>query len=170
MSKPMVRAATDPDPHGWRAGTVRVLANALLVLLAFEVVSMAGLAAQVIVTGWTPPEASVEGMPFVLFAAVFLLVRWIYVLPGILPVLVGLEYVARRVPRARVLTLVVAFAPMVWWELTQSSDFPSEFGAILGMTALLFAALARLPARFLGRSTEDRGAGRPPVGTAVAPR
>jgi len=30
MSKQLVRAATDPDPFGWRAGTVRVLANALL--------------------------------------------------------------------------------------------------------------------------------------------
>ena len=34
MSKQLVRAGTSPDPYGWRAGTVRVLANALLVLLA----------------------------------------------------------------------------------------------------------------------------------------
>lgn len=51
MSKPLARAATDPDPYGWRAATVRVLANALLVLLAFEVVSMSAGAAQMIVTG-----------------------------------------------------------------------------------------------------------------------
>ena len=171
MSKQLVRAATDPDPSGWRAGTVRVLANALLVLLAFEVVSMSAGAAQMIVTGATIPETPVEGVPLVVVVAVFLLVRWIFVLPGLLPVLVGLEYVARRAPHARVLTAFVAFAPMVLWELLLKS--PGGFsaqGAVLGVTAVLFAVLARLPARFQGRSTEDRGAAQPPAGTAVAPR
>ena len=55
MSKQVVPAATDPDLHGWRAGAFRVLANALLVLLAYEVVSLALGVAQVIVTG--PPPA-----------------------------------------------------------------------------------------------------------------
>jgi hypothetical protein len=167
MSKQLLRAATYRDPYGWRAGTVRVLANALLVLLAFEVVSLAAGVAQMIVTGWTPPLPPVQ---FVLVAAVFLLVRWIFVLPGLLLVLVGIEYVARRAPHARVLTAIVAFAPMVWWELTQSSGDTSGFSAVLGVTAVLFAVLARLPARFQGRSTEDRGAAQPPAGTAVAPR
>lgn len=167
MAKQQVRAATDRDPHGWRAGTIRVLANTLLVLLAFEVVSLAAGVAQMIVTGWTPPLPPVQ---FVLVAAVFLLVRWIFVLPGLLLVLVGIEYVARRAPHARVLTAIVAFAPMVWWELTQSSGGFSGQGAVLGVTAVLFAVLARLPARFQARSTEDRGAAQPPAGTAVAPR
>ena len=105
-----------------------------------------------------------------LVAAVFLLVRWIVVLPGLLLVLVGIEYVARRVPHARVLTAIVAFAPMVWWELTQSSGDTSGQSAVLGVTAVLFAVLARLPGRFQERSTEDRGAARLPAGTAVAPR
>lgn len=167
MSKHLVRAATNPDPYGWRAGTVRVLANALLVLLAFEVVSMVVAVAQMIVTGAPPPLTPVQ---LVLLVAVFVLVRWIYVLPGLLLVLVGLEYVARRAPHARVLTAIVAFAPMVLWELTQSSGDTSAQGAVLGVTAVLFALLARLPARFQGRSTEDRGAAQPPAGTAVAPR
>ena len=149
MPKQLVRAATHPDPYGWRAGTVRVLANALLVLLAYEVVSMAAVAAQVILTGWTPPETPIEPVPPVVWVAAFVLVRWIFVLPGLLPVLVGLEYVARRAPHARVLTAIVAFAPMVLWELTKSrGGFPSETGAVLGVTAVLFAVLARLPARF----------------------
>ena len=91
----------------------------------------------------------------VLLAVAFYLVRWIFVLPGLLLVLVGLEYVARRAPHARVLTAIVAFAPMVWWELTQSSGDTSEFRAVLGGTAVLFAVLARLPARFQGRPTPD---------------
>lgn len=179
MSKQLVRAATTPDPHGWRAGTVRVLANALLVLLAFEVVSMVGVAAT-IVAGTIPvtPVALVPGVtisvtPVVLvpLAAAFYLVRWIFVLPGLLLVLVGLEYVARRAPHARFLTAIVAFAPMVLWEMTKSpGGFPSEEGAVLGVTAVLFAVLARLPARFGGHSTEDRGAAQPPAGAAVAPR
>ena len=170
MSKHVVRAATHPDPYGWRAGTARVLANALLVLLAFEAVSLVSAAAQIIATGATLPETPVEGVPLVVWMGVFLLVRWVYVLPGLLPVLVGLEYVARRAPHARVLTATVAFAPMVLWELTQSSGDISGQGALLGVTAVLFAVLARLPARFQGRSTEDRGAAQPPAGTAAAPR
>ena len=84
-------------------------------------------------------------MPLVVVAAVFLLVRWIFVLPGLVPVLVGLEYLARRAPHARVLTAIVAFVPMVWWELSQSSGGLSAQGAVLGVTAVLFAVLARLP-------------------------
>lgn len=166
MSKQLVRAATSPDPYGWRAGTVRVLANALLVLLAFEVVTLVVGVAQLIVMG-TPPVTPVE---LVALVAAFVLVRWIYVLPGLLPVLVGIEYVARRAPHARVLTAIVAFAPMVWWEVFQSPGGFSGFGAVLGVTAVLFGVLARLPARFQGRPTEDRGAAQPPAGTAVAPR
>jgi hypothetical protein len=164
MSKQLVRAATDPDPHGWRAGAVRVLANAALVLLVFEAVTLAGGAAQTIVTGATIPLAPVE---LVATVTVFILFRWIFVLPGMLPVLVGLEYVARRAPHARVLTAIVAFAPMVLWELTQSGDTSGQ-GAVLGVTAVLFAVLARLPARFQGRSTEDRGVAQPPAGPGVA--
>ena len=166
MSKQLVRAATSPDPYGWRAGTVRVLANALLVLLAFEVVSIVYSAAM-IVAGATLPATPGELLALV---AAFVLARWIFVLPGLLPVLVGLEYVARRAPHARVLTAIVAFAPMVLWELSKSPGGFSEQGAVLGVTAVLFAVLARLPARFQGRSTEDRGAAQPPAGTAVAPR
>ncbi len=163
MSKQLVRAGTYPDPHGWRAGSVRVLANALLVLLAFEVVSLVVGLAQMIVTG-APP--SVSPAELVLVAAGFYLVRWIFVLPALLLVLVGLEYVARRTSHARVLTAIVAFAPMVLWEVTQSGDTSGQ-GAVLGVTAVVFALVARLPARF--RSTEDRGAVQPPAGTAVAP-
>ena len=159
MSEQLVRAATDPDPYGWRAGTVRVLANAALVLLAFEVVTLGAGVAQTIVTGATTPVTPVE---LVMLAAVFLLVRWIFVLPGLLPVLVGIEYVARRAPHARLLTAIVAFAPMVLWELlSQSPGDISPQGVILGLTAVLFAVLARLPARFQGSSTEDRGAAQP---------
>jgi hypothetical protein len=145
--------------HGWRAATVRVLANALLMLLAYEVVSMVGVAAQLILAG---PPGTTTPVELVLFAATFYLVRWICVLPGLLTVLVGIEYVARRVPHARVLTALVASAPMVWWELTQSSGDTSWHTAVLGATAVLFAVLARLPARFEGRSSEDRGAAQPP--------
>jgi hypothetical protein len=67
----------------------------------------------------------------------------------LLVVLVGLEYVARRAPHARVLTTIVAFAPMVLWELSKSpGGFPSEEGAVLGVTAVLFAVLARLPVKY----------------------
>lgn len=167
MSEHPVGAATDPDPHGLRAGTVRVLANALLVLLAYEVVSLV-VALAALVAGENPRVTPVE---LVLLVTAYVLVRWIFVLPGVLLVLVGIEFVARRSPHARVLTAVVAFAPMVLWELTNSPrDFPSAKGAVLGATAVLFAVLARLPARFPGRSTDDRGAAQPPAGPAVAPR
>ncbi len=168
MSTQRVLATADRNPYGWRAGTGRVFANALLVLLAFEVVSLAVGVAQMIVTEWTPPVPPVQ---FVLLAAVFYLVRWIYVLPGLLPVLVGIEYVARRAPHAPVLTAIVALVPMVLWELTQSpADFPSVQGAVLGLTAVVFAVLARLPARLPGRSTGGRGAAASPVEPTVAPR
>ncbi len=63
MSKKLIRAAAHRDPFGWRAGTVRVLANALLVLVAYELMSMVAGAAQAITTGWIPPETPVEGVP-----------------------------------------------------------------------------------------------------------
>ena len=166
MSEHEVPAAVGPDPYGRRAATVRVLANALLVLLAYEVVSMVFAAAS-IVAGETPSVPLVELVPR---AAAYYLIRWIVVLPALLPVLVGIEWVARRAPHARVLTAVVAFAPMVLWELTNTpGDFPSPRGAVLGVTAVVFAVLARLPA-VRGRSTEARGAAQPPAGSAVSPR
>jgi hypothetical protein len=166
MSTQRILATTDRNPYGWRAGASRVLANALLVLLAFEAVSIVIGATGAIVSGGTfapvtPPEA-------VLLMAVFLLVRWLYVLPGLVVVLIGIEYVARRAPHARVLTAIVAFTPMVWWELMQSSGaFPSVQGAVLGVTAVVFALDARLPARSPGRSTNGRVAS-PPIGPAEA--
>ena len=135
MPKQLARA-TKPDPHGWRAGIVRVFANALLVLLV----------------------------------ATFLMVRWIYVLPALLPVLVGIEYVARRTPHARLLTGFVALAPMVVWELTQSSGDTSAQGPVLGVTAIVFALVARLPAHLDRRSTEDHGPVQPHAETPVATR
>lgn len=176
MSKQPVPTATQRDPLGWRAAAARILANALLVLLAYAVVSMGAVAAEMLLTGWTPPATApegtggLEGVPFVLYAAIFLLVRWIYVLPGLLLVLVGIEYVARRVAHARVLTAIVAFSPMVLWELTQEPTHPSPFGVLLGVTAVVFAVLARLPARPQPSSTDDRGTVQPPAETAVAPR
>jgi hypothetical protein len=168
VSKQPVRAATNAEPYGWRAGAVRVVANAALVLLAFEVVTLAGGAAQTIVTGATIPVTPVE---LVTLVTAFIVVRWIFVLPGLLPVLVGIEYVARRVPHARALSAIVAFAPMLLWELlSQSPGIISPQGVLLGVTAVLFAVLARLPPRFQRRSTEGRGAAQPPAGTAVAPR
>jgi len=153
-------------PYGWRAATVRVLANALLVLLAFEAVSLVVAIAEMIVREAPPPRTPVE---MLLLVAVFVLVRWIVVLPGLLLVLAGIEYVARRLPYARALTAIVAFAPMVLWELTKSpGGFPSVQGAVLGVTAVLFAVLARLPARSKSRSTGDRTAAQPPAGSAVA--
>jgi hypothetical protein len=151
MSKQLDHAA-DPDPHGRRAGAFRVLANALLVLLAFDVVTLVAGVAQVIVTGSPPPLPPAQ---LLLVVTVFVLVRWVFVLPGLLLVLVGLEYVARRAPYARVLTAVVAFAPMVLWELTQSGDTSGQ-GAVLGATAVLFAVLARLPARIQNPSQLER--------------
>lgn len=134
--------------HGWRAATVRVLANALLTLLALEAVAIVGVA---IVAeahfGITPAEA-------VPLAAEWILGHWVVFLPALLLVLVGIEFVARRAPHARALTAIVAFAPMVLWELTMSSgDIPSVTGVGLGVTAVLFTALARLPARIKEHST-----------------
>lgn len=177
MSKQLVRAPGGHGSHGWRAAIGRILANALLVLLAYVVVSMGAVVAEMLLTGWTPPAMAgegatpgLEGVPFMLYAALFLLVRWLSVLPGLLPVLVGIEGVARRVPHARVVTAIVAFTPMVLWELTQESTHPSGFGLLLGVTAVLFAFLARLPARYPVRSTEAVGAAPPPTEIAVAPR
>jgi hypothetical protein len=42
----------------------------------------------------------VTPLELLLLVAAFVLVRWIVVLPGLLLVLVGLEYVARRAPHA----------------------------------------------------------------------
>jgi hypothetical protein len=170
MSKQVVRAPTDPDAHGWRAGIVRILANALLVLLAFEVVSLVAGAIQLIVRGATITGTPVEGVPLVVVVMLFLLVRWIFVLPGLLLVLFGLELAARRVSHARVLTAAVALAPMVWWQLTQSSGDTSGQGVILGLTAVLFPALARLPARNQQRSVGDLEAPQSAAGSAVPPR
>jgi hypothetical protein len=163
MSRTQVRAETPPDPIDRRAGTVRVLANALLVLLAFEVASMAFAGAS-IVAGESPPVPPVQLLALV---AGYMLVRWLFVLPVLLAVLAGVEFVARHVPHARVLTAVVAFAPMVLWELTNSpGDFPSSRGALLGVTAVLFALVARLPVH----ATDDGHAAKPPAEPAVAPR
>ena len=142
MSEQRVHAATYRDPYGWRAASVRVLANALLVLLAFEAVSFA-LAAAGLVAGASGPKTPAELVPAL---AVFLLVRWVFVLPGLLPVLAVIDYIARRVPYARAVTAIIAFTPMIAWELTKSpGNFPSDQGAILGVTAVVFALLARLP-------------------------
>jgi hypothetical protein len=150
----------------FRSGAVRVLANALLVLLALEVVAQLLVVAQLIVAGTPPGATPVE---FMLFGAAYFLIRWVVVLPGLLLVLAGIEVVARRVPHARLLTAIVAFAPMVPWELTNSpGDFPSPRGALLGVTAIVFAVLARLPDRFEGRSNDDGGAEQPPAEPAVA--
>jgi hypothetical protein len=163
MPTQVARAGTDPDPHGRRAAALRVVANALLVLLAFEVVSLVLAVAQLIATG---PPPSVAPLELLLLVAAFILARWLFVLPGLLLVLVGIEYVARRTRHARLLTAIVAFGPMVVWELTQSSGGISGQGAILGVTAVLFAVLARLPAR----SSDDHGVAARPAGTAVDPR
>ena len=155
-------AATHQDPYGRRSATLRVLANALLVLLAFEVVWMTAVALWIATGADVLPMTPLEAL---LFATAFYLVRWLFPLPGLLPVLVGIEYVARHAPHARLLTAIVASAPMLWWELTQSSgDLPSTTGALLGVTAVLFAVLARLPARSPGRSTADPRAPAPSVG------
>ena len=177
MSKLPVHTATQRDPLGWRAATARIVANALLVLLAYAVVSMGAVVAEMVLAGWTPPATAgegatpgLEGVPFVVYAALFLLVRWLSVLPGLLPVLVGIEVVARRTSHARVMTAIVAFSPMVLWELTQEPTHPSSFGVLLGVTAVVFAALARLPARLPASSTSGHEAAQPPAGASVAPR
>ena len=142
MSEQPVHATTARDPYGWRAATARVVANALLVLVVFEVVSFV-FAAAGLVAGTSGPMTPAELLPAL---AIFLLVRWVFVLPGLLPVLAGIDYIARRVPYARVLTAIIALTPMIAWELTKSpGGFPSDQGAILGVTAVVFAVLARLP-------------------------
>ena len=87
-----------PDSYRWRAGTIRVLANALLVLLAFEVVSLVVGVGQMIATG--PP--TLPPIQLVPLLACFILVRWIFVLPG--AAVRRPRIVARRVPHACVLT------------------------------------------------------------------
>lgn len=146
-----LQAVSVPAPRGargWRAAAARVVANALLVMLAYGVVTLTAAAAAMIVQGWSPPVPPAE---FALIAVVFVLVRWIIVLPGLLPVLVGIELVARRVPHARILTLLIALAPAVWWALSQSPDDVVFFAAI----GALFAVLARLPVRANACSTDD---------------
>jgi lysylphosphatidylglycerol synthetase-like protein (DUF2156 family) len=156
MSKQPVGAGTSRDPYARRAAIVRILTNSLLVLLAYELAALLVVAVQLIVAE-RRPQLPVE-LPLALaFMTTFLLVRWIIVLPGLLPVLVGLEYVARRAPHAHVVTAIVAFAPMVWWGLTQSSGDASVTTAHLGVTASLFAIVARLPAQFEKRAQKDRG-------------
>src|SRR5262245_847614 len=98
MSTRSVPTATDPAPNGWRAGTARVVVNAVLVLAAYELVALVDSVARVIV-GWNLPLTPVEAVPLV---AVLLLVRWLYVLPALLVALVILDYVARRVSHPRV--------------------------------------------------------------------
>ena len=158
---------TKPDPDSRRAGILRILANALLVLLAFEVVSLVVGMAQVVIRGTPVPVAPGD---LLLLAVAFTFVRWVFVLPVLLPVLVGLELVGRRVPHARVLTAVVALAPMAFWQLTQASGDTSGQGIVLGLTAVLFAVLARLPAGFATSSSEARAADQPASDVAATPR
>jgi hypothetical protein len=144
MSNQSVEVTNERDPYRWRAATGRVGANALLVLLSYEAVAVANVAVGVVAAESLPVPLA-ELVPIL---AVFLLVRWIFVLPLMLPVLIGIEFVARRVPHARVLTALVAFSPMIIWEATNTpAPFPSVEGAILGLTAVLFAIIARLPPR-----------------------
>lgn len=121
--------ATDPDRHDWHASAARVLANALLALLAYELAAVVVEMTRMIVAG--PPAAPLVAA---LLMPVFLLVRWVFVLPGLLPVLVAIEYVSRHAPQARVLTAIVAFTPMVWWQMTQSSGDTSAHAAVLAGT------------------------------------
>jgi hypothetical protein len=154
MSAQQVQHERSRDPYGWRAVTVRVLANALLVLLAFEVVSVVEALATVI-AGAILPVPLAELLPLL---AVFLLARWIFVLPGLLLVLVGLDYVARRAWHPRVIVALVALAPSVLWEMTKSpGDFPSEQAVILAGTGVLVALVARLPPPVPPRESEDPG-------------
>jgi hypothetical protein len=156
----LLPAEAAADPNGPRATAGRVLANALLVLAAFEVVSIVVGVGDMVVAGATTPVTPVE---LVLLMAVFLLIRWIFVLPAMLPVLVALEYACRRVPQPRVLIAVVAFAPMILWELTNGPGGLSVQGAILGVTAVLFALIARLPAGLQRGGAEPRLAAQPPA-------
>jgi hypothetical protein len=150
--------------NGWRAATVRVLSNALLVLLALEVVAIAGV---MLLGEATLQVTPAEGVPL---AAAWILSRWVVVLPILLPALAVLDFAARRVARPRVLAAIVAFAPMVLWELTMSQgDVPSVSGAGLGVTGVVFAILARLPGP-QGPSTEASGPAQPPAEPIATPR
>ena len=102
--------------------------------------------------------------------ALFLLVRWLFVLPGLLLVLVGLEFVTRRTGFARAIFLLVALVPMIWWELTQSSGDTSSMSLILGATAVLFAIVARVPDRIPATPPAASDPTPPNPETAVAPR
>lgn len=144
VSTQPVHAGTRRDPYGWPAASRRLITNALLVLVAFETVSYAAAVAGTV----AGRNGAITPLAWVPMLAVFLLVRWMFVLPGLLLVLAVIDLLAGRVPHARVLAWIVAFAPMVAWELTKSPGaFPSEAGAILGVTAAVFALIARLPAR-----------------------
>jgi hypothetical protein len=150
---------------GWRAATVRVLANAVLVLLALEVVAIVGVA---IVAETRFQVTPAEAVPL---AAGWILGRWVVVLPVLLPALAGLDYAAGRTAHPRVLAAIVAFAPMVLWELTMAQGgSPSVSGVGLGVTAVLFTILVRLPGRADGRSAEGHGPAQPPAEPVVTPR
>jgi|tagenome__1003787_1003787.scaffolds.fasta_scaffold20638138_2 hypothetical protein len=152
MSAERMQAEGTRDPYGWRAATVRVLANALLVLLLFEVVSIVE-AVVTVVGGAILPVPLPELLPML---AVFLLVRWLFLLPGLVLALLALDYVARRAAHPRVVVGLVALLPAAVWEMTRSpSDFPSEEAVILAVTALLFAFLARLPPGIPGHGGDD---------------
>jgi hypothetical protein len=167
MSKQPDQPATFPEPDGWRPAAARVVINAVLVLLAYEVVSI-GSAAVRIFTGPAIPVSPVELMALLV---TFLLIRWIFVLPGLVAVLIGLEFITRRTAHARVMTVIVALAPMVIWELTKSpGDFPSEAGAVLGVTAIVFAVIARLPQRLPVRTPGGPAASQSPAEPVVGTR
>ena len=160
----LVPTHSPADPNGPRAATVRVLTNALLVLVAFEVVSIVGGVGLMLVRGETSPAPPAELVPVM---AGFLLVRWIFVLPVMLPALVGLDYICRRVPQLRVLIAMVAFAPMILWELMNGPGGLSSQGAILGVTAVLFALVARRPSQIHGRPADEPRAPQPRVEPAT---
>ena len=158
VSAQSVISETRLNPYGWRAGCGRVVLNAVLVLVVLEAVSYAAALAGT-VAGRNGSMTPAEWVPVL---GVFLLVRWAFLLPGLLVVLAVIDLLAWHFPHVRALTVVVAFVPMAAWELTKSpGGFPSEQGAILGVTAVIFAMMARLPAR--------RGAGTSSsTGSAVA--
>ena len=94
---PSTSATNDtPEALGASSGRCRLIrsapvlsgsfANALLVLLALEVVAQVLVVAQMLVAG-TPQGAT--PVQFMLFGAVYFLVRWLFVLPGLLLVLAG---------------------------------------------------------------------------------
>ena len=133
-------------------GAGRVLVNALSILVAYEVAVAVDAAAR-IVTGSSLPVPLLEFAPLVI---AFHLARWVFVLPGLLAVLIGIELIARRTPHARSLTVAVALIPMVSWALTSASDGSSaDYVAILGVTAVVFALVARLPDRAAIRARHE---------------